>query len=169
MKVSFVIGRFQPLHDGHEVLIKEAINTSDKTIILIGSVDEYRTHKNPFTYTERKQLITEVFPDVICLPLLDVVPDEDWVLLVNTLIKSNTTPEDEIVYVHCDKDLATGLSNNLLKESFKLLHVDQTKSISATTIRKQFTDYVEPESILEIPQETKRFLKDHQYLIKDLV
>ena len=37
MKVSLVIGRFQPIHLGHIQLIEQAASLSDKIILFIGS------------------------------------------------------------------------------------------------------------------------------------
>lgn len=55
------IGRFQPLHIGHVDVIKTALNLADKVILLIGSSNQPRTPKNPWTFSERKAMIYEVF------------------------------------------------------------------------------------------------------------
>ncbi len=56
MKLALVIGRFQPLHNGHLSLIDEARKQADKTLVLIGSSRQLPDFKNPFSYEERLKL-----------------------------------------------------------------------------------------------------------------
>jgi len=56
MKALF-IGRFQPFHNGHLKVIKNASKKYDKIIIGIGSAQYSNTTENPFTADERKIMI----------------------------------------------------------------------------------------------------------------
>lgn len=51
------IGRFQPLHIGHLKVIQQALSLAKKLIIVIGSADQPRSPKNPFTFVERHNMI----------------------------------------------------------------------------------------------------------------
>lgn len=51
------IGRFQPFHNGHKRAIDAALKIAEKVIIVIGSADQPRTPKNPWTATERAAMI----------------------------------------------------------------------------------------------------------------
>lgn len=51
------IGRFQPWHNGHQKVLDAALEQSHKVLILVGSHDEPRTLRNPFSSFERKELI----------------------------------------------------------------------------------------------------------------
>jgi bifunctional NMN adenylyltransferase/nudix hydrolase len=51
------IGRFQPFHNGHKQVVESALEIADKVIIVIGSADQPRTPKNPWTVTERSAMI----------------------------------------------------------------------------------------------------------------
>jgi bifunctional NMN adenylyltransferase/nudix hydrolase len=51
------IGRFQPVHNAHVEIIRRAQAMADRVIIVIGSTNEPRTVKNPFTVDERKELL----------------------------------------------------------------------------------------------------------------
>jgi bifunctional NMN adenylyltransferase/nudix hydrolase len=55
------ICRAQPFHVGHKEVITKALEIADKVIILIGSTNQPRTIKNPFTFEERKQMILNSF------------------------------------------------------------------------------------------------------------
>jgi bifunctional NMN adenylyltransferase/nudix hydrolase len=55
------IGRFQPLHAGHEHVVREALSKTKHLIVLIGSANVARDPRNPFTFEERKALFRKVF------------------------------------------------------------------------------------------------------------
>lgn len=52
-----LIGRFQPFHNAHLEIIKRATALTDNLVIITGSANQPRTYKNPFTSTEREQMI----------------------------------------------------------------------------------------------------------------
>jgi len=52
------IGRFQPFHNGHQMIVDEALKVADrKVIVLIGSVNKPRSIKNPFDELQRTEMI----------------------------------------------------------------------------------------------------------------
>ena len=51
--LGLVVGRFQPLHDGHRFLIETAINENENIVIVIGSVGKMDLNKNPLHTDER--------------------------------------------------------------------------------------------------------------------
>lgn len=51
------IGRFQPFHYGHLHCVSEALAQVRKLIIVIGSVGQARSIRNPWSFAERKQMI----------------------------------------------------------------------------------------------------------------
>lgn len=80
------IGRFQPLHLGHEHTIRHALDRVRRLIILVGSANRARTPRNPFTYEERVAMIRSAFAyevaegRVIIEPLNDhLYSDTAWV------------------------------------------------------------------------------------------
>jgi nicotinamide-nucleotide adenylyltransferase len=54
---ALVLGRFQPLHNGHIRMIRKASQLTDELVIGIGSSNKSRTYKNPFTFDERKFML----------------------------------------------------------------------------------------------------------------
>jgi nicotinamide-nucleotide adenylyltransferase len=56
---ALFIGRFQPFHKGHLMLIQNIINQYDELIIGIGSSQYSNTVDNPFSEDERKKMIEE--------------------------------------------------------------------------------------------------------------
>jgi bifunctional NMN adenylyltransferase/nudix hydrolase len=57
------IGRFQPFHLGHLEVMEQAKRLAERVIVLVGSANQPRTPKNPFTYEERELMIRQHFGD----------------------------------------------------------------------------------------------------------
>ena len=77
-----VLGRFQPLHNGHVILIEKAIELageSGKVIVAIGSASNQLEPRNPWTGPERKSMI-EAWSKNIEVVLIDDINDApNWV------------------------------------------------------------------------------------------
>ncbi len=68
---GLVIGRFQPLHKGHEALIRAAIEDCVHVTVGIGSSTARQSPSNPFSYDERAGMVKAVFGDsvdVVAIP-----------------------------------------------------------------------------------------------------
>ena len=59
--VAFLIGRFQPFHNGHKHLIDFGLEHAERVVVLVGGSNKARSFKNPWTFEERKQMIDSVF------------------------------------------------------------------------------------------------------------
>ena len=56
-KLGFIVGRFQLFHKGHEALVNFGKALCDKFVVIVGSTNESRTVKNPFTFENGKATI----------------------------------------------------------------------------------------------------------------
>ncbi|MEM1661609.1 MAG: nicotinamide-nucleotide adenylyltransferase [Desulfurococcaceae archaeon] len=56
-------GRFQPIHKGHLYAIEKLLKEFDEIVIAIGSAQEGFTCDNPFTASERLEMIREVMEE----------------------------------------------------------------------------------------------------------
>jgi bifunctional NMN adenylyltransferase/nudix hydrolase len=98
LKLNVLIGRFQPLHEGHEALISQAVKSCDKLVILIGSANKPRSIKNPWTFKERRDAIKKYLEiekispgKVMIFPVNDYkYSDHAWVADVIETIKNAT-------------------------------------------------------------------------------
>lgn len=88
------IGRFQPFHIGHEEVIRTALTLAQQVIILVGSSNQPRTIRNPWTYVERVGMIFDGLnldkadqDRVTCAPLQDVsYNDQKWAAGVQDIV-----------------------------------------------------------------------------------
>lgn len=71
-KYGMVVGLFQPVHNGHVEIIKKAQEICERVIIFVGSAQEERTEKNPFSYMERVLML-----ESYCSRDVSFVPVED--------------------------------------------------------------------------------------------
>ncbi len=60
--LAIFIGRLQPLHNGHVHNIEKGLELADNVLVILGSANQPRTPKNPFTVQERTDMIKEIFP-----------------------------------------------------------------------------------------------------------
>ena len=54
------IGRFQPVHNAHVEILRRAVSMTKELIIIIGSANQPRTFKNPWSAVERKMMLMNV-------------------------------------------------------------------------------------------------------------
>lgn len=162
--INFIIGRFQPFHNGHLDLVLKALeaNTDDLTIF-IGSAQESRTDRNPFTYFERYVMIREALQDeelyhrVNISPLFDYSEDFEWLKqLEEELVEySNRT------FVHMNKDLDTEVNNKLVSKlsNTVMLPVKNINIVNATDIRAKLFPELDFASVISlVPMGTFRCL-----------
>ncbi|MCL2149234.1 MAG: nicotinamide-nucleotide adenylyltransferase [Methanomassiliicoccaceae archaeon] len=87
---SLMIGRFQPLHNGHMEVIRKCAAESENLTIGIGSAQYSHEPDNPFTAGERYLMIDEVMRDegianYCIVPIEDVNRYSLWVAQVESL------------------------------------------------------------------------------------
>jgi len=68
MKYSLVVGRFQPLHDGHKALIQRLIDEGKH--VAVGLMDMARDEKNPLSVIDRMAMLHKEFGDKIHIVVL---------------------------------------------------------------------------------------------------
>ena len=71
------IGRFQPLHLGHEHTIRHALDRVERLIVLVGSANLARNPRNPFSYDERVAMLRAAFRHELAEGRLIVAPLDD--------------------------------------------------------------------------------------------
>jgi len=55
--VAVLIGRFQPFHNGHAALLEDAFSVGSKVVMVLGSAGAAPSPRNPFSASEREEMI----------------------------------------------------------------------------------------------------------------
>lgn len=67
------VGRFQPFHNGHLMVIKGMTKVCGRVVVAIGSTDKHGTAENPFSTDERKEMIQAALQDAGIIPTFDLI------------------------------------------------------------------------------------------------
>jgi nicotinamide-nucleotide adenylyltransferase len=72
---ALVVGRFQPLHNGHVQLIRRALEECVNVTVAIGSSTARPSLRNPFTLDERRRMLEAVFANQVQIVALPDIHD----------------------------------------------------------------------------------------------
>jgi len=130
--LAVYIGRFQPFHNGHNAVIKEAFSIANKVLVLVGSTNTSINIKNPFTFEERRNMIinSTTLP-VEVMPLDDYIYEENqWLTDVQELVGDNTN----VCIIGHSKDESSYYLKHFPQWDF--VDVEYHETIDATMIRE---------------------------------
>jgi bifunctional NMN adenylyltransferase/nudix hydrolase len=135
------IGRFQPLHLGHQYVIEQGMNHGKKIIILCGTnKDEARDVKNPWSFAQRqKMMLASLAPDlhqnIIITPLVDILEsDQNWVSSAYNIVDEVTNNNKNIALIGHFKDESSYYLKIFTK--WPVIEVENFHGINATDVRK---------------------------------
>lgn len=163
------IGRFQPFHLAHLQTVEIALQHSHNVIMALGSAQNERNIKNPFSAIERENMILSNFSEqdqkrLKFVPVIDVYNDEKWQKLVKSQVAS-LLAENAV-----DESVKIGLIGHFKDDSsyylkffpeWEMLELDSlVGSMSATPLREAYYRGEIREDAF--PQGTVQFLKQFQ-------
>ena len=151
-KLAVLIGRYEPVHNGHLAIFKQAKALADTVHVLIGSSYQPRTIKNPFTFEERYRLILPLLQEagfgncnnIAISAIRDYSYNDNlWIQEVQSAIKASFPyiQDDEIVILGHEKDESSWYLRAFPNWHFEPLdgYVEYgTHPIDATKIRSLF-------------------------------
>lgn len=140
---AVVIGRFQPLHNGHLILLRQALAAAPLCLMVIGSAHQARTPKNPFTWEERAQMIRlAVAPEdrsrLVFVPVRDYYDEARWVAAVRRQVNDELAargagPAPAITLVGHFKDATSEYLRGF--PGWTLLSAERLPGVDATSLR----------------------------------
>lgn len=154
-QIAVFIGRFQPFHLAHKRVIQEALTIADSVLILVGSVNQPRTPKNPFNFEEREYMIHESL-DPQDLSRCWIKPVEDqpyndqrWIGQIQRLVKeahashkkvySGSHPDEPaVVIVGYEKDASSYYLNLFPNWDYEEIEPLYDHLIDATKLREHW-------------------------------
>ncbi len=108
-EAGLAVMRAQPLHIGHIKLINRMLDECKKVIILLGSVQEQGTERNPYPYVLRKKMIQTVYkdnPQITVLGMFDINNPSQWAEFVLDFLQESLPdhPRPEVYYAGSEYD-----------------------------------------------------------------
>ncbi len=159
------IGRFQPFHYAHLQTVQVALSQSQYVILALGSAQNERNLKNPFTASEREEMILSNFsPEdqkrIIFVHVIDVYNDEKWVKQVKVLVNQVVQTGSKIGLIGHFKD-ASSYYLKLFPE-WTMVELESLEgAISATPLREAYYQgIIKTEAF---PAGSQNFLKNFQH------
>ena len=142
MKISILCARTQIVHFGHMQVISNALNETDKLIIILGSSKEKPTKRNPFSFHERKKCIerymqeleldsNRVFFEAMCDYTYN---DLKWETEVRKVV-SKYTKNNDCVYLTGYKKDGSSYYLSMFPEWRELPFTKFVRNLSSTGIR----------------------------------
>lgn len=173
------IGRFQPYHLGHEMVIKEALKLSERLVILIGSSNQPRTPKNPWSFAERKVMIEESLTQeersrVSYEPLRDrPYNEEQWIESVQSLIHKHRKGVQKVSLIGYSKD-ETSYYLRKFPQFAPHIEAPVKETINATDLRlAYFKSHFMAGAPLYLPANVMHYLNefkktdDYKYIVNE--
>lgn len=164
-KLAVYIGRFSPYHKGHFHTLMEGFNLAPKVLVLVGSIYNERTLKNPFFWEERKQMILDsVVPptsvhSLKVEPIIEYPSDIVWANKIDDIVKKYEKYNDKITLIgdYTDPD-----SKYIDLFGWSISSVANVAGVHATAIRSLYFSNKLNQIKSMIPESTYRFLKEFQ-------
>ena len=166
---AVLIGRFQIAHNGHQRLIQKAAEIADNIVILVGSVGQPKTPKNPFSFAEREKMLDAIMPSDIKYRIIPVQDQRynnnswiaDVVNKVNATIPTGWTDyPHKIALVGHKKDTSSIYLGMFPQWDF--VEMDNYAGLHASTLRNSMFMYPS-EGVTDVPQSTKDFLAEWRF------
>ncbi|GAA4352737.1 bifunctional nicotinamide-nucleotide adenylyltransferase/Nudix hydroxylase [Variovorax defluvii] len=140
---AVLIGRFQPFHNAHQVLLRRALEAAPRVAVVIGSAFQARSPKNPFSWQERAEMIRLALDEadrdrVLFVPMRDHFDEERWIVETRLGVDAALTAQGaahpaRIVLVGHAKDATRDYLHGF--GGWTLRSVERVHSASAATVR----------------------------------
>lgn len=164
---SVVIGRFQPFHNGHLALVKEALRVAPEVFVVLGSAFAARSPRNPWTHAERAATIrgalsTDEQARVRFVPMRDYFDEPRWRKELVTAITGLVPEGARIGIVGHFKDATSDYLKGF--EAWGLVRVPLQGDVHATQLRETYflADAVAvacvPQLDADVPRATRQWL-----------
>jgi len=139
MSNGVFIGRFQPAHKGHIQVLTQAASRVNMLLILVGSANQCRSIKNPWTYKERRNYLFAKLREAgvrnyIIKPLNDYrYADSQWITDVRLTVEDSFYDKAPTMFGHMKE------GNNYLTwfPDWTFENVNSEYTINATQVRNR--------------------------------
>ena len=156
MKIGFTIGKFAPLHKGHQYLIEKGIKEMDEFYVII-----YETNVMDISVEQRANWIKELYPVVKILiaknPPSQYGIDEESVKIQMAYLK-NIIKDIPVTHFYNSEPYGKYVARDLNIEEVQVDRLRKKYAISGTKIRKNVNEnkeYIEEIVYKELKQQSQ--------------
>lgn len=151
---GLLIGRFQPFHNGHLMLVKRILNECDEIIIGVASAQFNYLEKDPFTAGERIEMIHDALKEAnvdlskcYIIPLINDENNARWFLHISSYL-----PRFDVLY--SGNEYVRMLASKYIK--VKDVDMYERDKFNATLIRERMINDGEWRSL--VPRSVAEFI-----------
>lgn len=154
MATALFITRAQPFHLGHIKVIKDILKKNKNITILIGSTQSKNTKKNPFSASEREEMIIRSLKarrikNYEIVRVDDIFNDQLWVARVNRVCRFDSVYSMNPWTIRCFKRAGIRVRKHTLYSR---------KSCSGTEIRKRMLKHQDWKRL--VPKQVADYIKE---------
>lgn len=167
MDAAVLIGRFQPFHNGHAGLLRQALETAANVVIVLGSSFGSRNAKGPFTWQERAAMIGSTLSEadrarVKFVPMRDYYDDTRWADAVRAAVAALGYQPSKTALIGYFKDASSYYLNHF--PQWHMIAVQADSHIDATDVRRIYFEAEDIDvsiAVLEdtVPPAVRQYLK----------
>ncbi|MBT2321336.1 NUDIX domain-containing protein [Variovorax paradoxus] len=141
-QLAVLIGRFQPFHNGHQVLLRKALDAAPRVAVVIGSAFQARSPKNPFSWQERAEMIRLSLAEadrqrVLVVPMRDHFDEERWFAelrqAIDAALSARDAPSSPTVLIGHVKDATRDYLHGF--EGWTLQAAERVHTAGANAVR----------------------------------
>ncbi|MEG0052819.1 MAG: bifunctional nicotinamide-nucleotide adenylyltransferase/Nudix hydroxylase [Comamonas sp.] len=139
LHTAVLIGRFQPLHNGHMALLHAALERARQVVVVLGSAWQAPSPKNPFSWQERAQMLRaslskEQADRVHCVPVRDYYNEPLWVHAVRDAVGALVPEGASVALVGHFKDASSSYLARF--PGWELISLPRLGQFDATPLRE---------------------------------
>lgn len=165
---AILIGRFQPVHNSHLALLRDALAAARQVVVVLGSAHAARSPRNPFTWQERAALLREALPEaertrLRVLPVRDYYDEPRWARAVQAGVQellaqqSGASSPHQICLVGHFKDTSSGYLRSF--PAWPLRALPRQGDADATALRDAYFGGQSASALAgQVPRATVAFL-----------
>lgn len=163
---AVLIGRFQPLHNGHMALLRAALARARQVVVVLGSAWQAPNPKNPFSWQERAQMLRDALPPedaerVHCVPVRDYYNEPLWVQAVREAVAAHVPAGASVALVGHFKDASSSYLARF--PGWELISLPRLGQFDATPLRDILFDDSGQQALeqlaAQVPASTLDFLR----------
>lgn len=164
---AVLIGRFQPFHNGHAALLRDALDAAPQVVVVLGSSFHARSAKNPFTWQERASMIGSTLSAadrerVRFVAVRDYYEDQRWADEVTAAVERCAGAGARVALLAFFKDASSYYLNYF--PQWQMVAMQSNAEIDATAIRRvlfEAEDFDVSLGVLDalVPTAVRQYLK----------